>query len=247
MMRSRTAFAIVVAATLGLLSAQTAQAQLGTRKGSKIKKMGKHKRLSKAAAKKMTAAKQITASDIRKSQAKLRKLASKKEGLIRRGIRLLESTLKLADPDSGKYPDYLFRVAEHYNAMRMNQWKAGMSMHDKIFRAGEAGNKGLANRLRKRQKLYFARANYWLRKSLTKYVRITTNKKYGSYNRMDEVIFTVSALPVHPGRPVGQGRVLLQQPPHRGGHRRLPEGGPVQELAAGALRQLQDRLVLPQP
>ncbi len=208
MMRSRTAFAIVVAATLGLLSAQTAQAQLGTRKGSKIKKMGKHKRLSKAAAKKMTAAKQITASDIRKSQAKLRKLASKKEGLIRRGIRLLESTLKLADPDSGKYPDYLFRVAEHYNAMRMNQWKAGMSMHDKIFRAGEAGNKGLANRLRKRQKLYFARANYWLRKSLTKYVRITTNKKYGSYNRMDEVIFTVGDI----------AKSLAEQEKKRGKH-----------------------------
>lgn len=191
MLKTRTAFAIVVAVALGFLGSQSAEAQLGKRKKTAIKKMGSHKRLSKAAAMKMTAAKQITASDIRKSQAKLRKLASKKEGLIRRGIRLLESTLKLADPDSRKYPDYLFRVAEHYNAMRMNQWKSGMSMHDKIFTAEEAGNNALARQLKKRQKLYFDRANYWLRKSLTKYVRITTNKKYNSYSRMDEVIFTV--------------------------------------------------------
>jgi TolA-binding protein len=191
MIRSRTALAVVVAAALGLLGAQTAEAQLGKRKKTTIKKMGKHKRLSKAAALRMTAAKEITAADIRKSQAKLRKLAAKKESLIRRGIRLLESTLKLADSDSPKYPDYLFRVAEHYNAMRMNQWKTGMSMHDKVFQAQEAGNKAMARRLRKRQKLYFARAEYWLRKSLTKYVRITTKKRYSSYSRMDEVIFTV--------------------------------------------------------
>ncbi len=191
MMKSRTAFSILVAATLGLLSAQTAQAQLGTRKGSKIKKMGKHKRLSVAAALKMTAPKQIKAAVIRNSQARLQRLASRRAGFIRRGIRLLESTLKLADPGDRKYPDYLFRVAEHYNAMCLNLWKAGISLHPRIFGAREAGNKGLADKLRKRQKLYFARANDWLRKSVTKYVRITTNKKYGSYRRMDEVIFTV--------------------------------------------------------
>jgi len=191
MMKTRVAFAVVVAVALGLMGAQSAEAQLGNRKKSKVQKMGSHKRLSKAAALKMTAAQQISASDIRKSQNKLRQLASKKEDLIRRGIRLLESTLKLADPDSSKYPDYLFRVAEHYNAMRMNQWKTGMSMHDRIFTAQEAGNGALAQQLKKNQTLYFARANYWLRKSLVKYVRITTNKKYSNYSRMDEVIFTV--------------------------------------------------------
>lgn len=191
MMYSRTWFAVLISAGLGVLWAQPAAAQLGKRKEGKVMKMGKHKKMSKEDAEKATAAQVISASDIRKSQNQLRLLASKKEDLIRRGIRLMESTLKLADPDSSKYPDYLFRVAEHYNAMRMNQWKAGMGMHEKIFSATEGGNTGLANSLKRQQKLYFSRADYWLRKSLTKYIAITNNPKYKNYSRMDEVIFTV--------------------------------------------------------
>ena len=52
----------------------------------------------------------------------------------------MESNLRLADSDSAKYPDYLFRVAEHYNAMRMNQWKAGMALHDVWLWKQQAGD-----------------------------------------------------------------------------------------------------------
>lgn len=191
MTHSRMLKTLLVAAGLGLIAAPSARAQMGERKMGKIKKMGKHKKLSKEEAKRMTKADTITATDVRKSQARLKKLAGQKERVIRQQIRIMENNLKLSDDQDPKYPDYLFRVAEHYNAMRMNQWKAAMAMHEHIFKAKDKGDKALARRLKKRQKLLFRRSEWWLRKSLQKYILITNNEKFKNYNRMDEVIFTV--------------------------------------------------------
>ena len=70
----------------------------------------------------------------------------------------------------------------------MNQWKAAMSLHARIFEAEESGKKSLAAKLKKRQAKYFTWAEGWLRKALGQYIKITTNPKYASYQRMDEVV-----------------------------------------------------------
>jgi len=183
--------AMLVALGLILGSTSPASAQLGKRKLGKVKRMGKHKGMTRAQAKRATKAEVITAADVRKSQARLRRLAGQKEQIIRSQIRIMERNLQLSDEDDPKYPDYLFRVAEHYNAMRMNQWKAGMALFEYIYEARDKGDRALAARLKKRQKLYFARAQWWLVKALKRYAAITSNPKFKNYARMDEVIFTV--------------------------------------------------------
>ena len=191
MTHSRIGFGLFVAAGLGLVWSSPAMAQLGKRDVGAVKTMGSRKGLTKEEAERMTKAETISASDIRSSQDRLKKLATQKEAIIRRLIGIMENNLKLEDPDAPKYPDYLFRVAEHYNAMRMNQWQSAMALHELIFKAEDSGQQAQANRLKTQQKLLFERAEWWLRKSLEKYILITNNPKYKNYARMDEVIFTV--------------------------------------------------------
>lgn len=191
MTHSRIGFGFVVAAGLGLLWSSPAMAQLGKRDVGAVKTMGSRKGLTQEEAERLTKADTIQASDIRSTQDRLKKLAAQKEAIIRRLIGIMENNLKLEDPEAAKYPDYLFRVAEHYNAMRMNQWQSAMALHEVIFKAEDAGQKAQADRLKNQQKLLFERAEWWLRKSLEKYILITNNPKYKNYARMDEVIFTV--------------------------------------------------------
>jgi tetratricopeptide (TPR) repeat protein len=192
MNHARTFFTLIVAAGLAFAGSRPAVAQLGGKRNlGDVKKMGERKGMSKEEAAKKTEARMITAADISKAQENLRKLASAKEDVIRQQIGLMEQNLKLADTESDTYPDYLFRVAEHYNAMRMNQWQTAMAMYDKIFQAEQAGNKALAAKMQQQQKLLFERSEWWLKKALVQYVRITSVPRYAKYSRMDEVIFTV--------------------------------------------------------
>lgn len=191
MTHSRFVVSALTLAGLGLIWSAPAESQLGKREVGSVKTMGKREGLTKEEAARLTQAKEITAADFRTTQDNLKKLAAQKEAIIRRLIRIMEENLKLEDPNAPKYPDYLFRVAEHYNAMRMNQWQAAMALHETIFKAEDAGNKAEMQRLKQQQKLLFDRAEYWLRQSLSKYILITNNPRYKNYARMDEVIFTV--------------------------------------------------------
>ncbi|MDY0003163.1 MAG: hypothetical protein RBU30_17825, partial [Polyangia bacterium] len=153
MTHSRIVFGVFVAVGLGLVLSNPAMAQLGKRDVGSVKTMGSRKGLTKEEAERMTKAETISASDIRSTQDRLKKLAAQKEAIIRRLINIMENNLKLEDPDAAKYPDYLFRVAEHYNAMRMNQWQSAMALHEVIFKAEDSGQKAQADRMKKQQKL----------------------------------------------------------------------------------------------
>jgi len=192
MNHARTFVTLIVAAGLAFAGSRPAAAQLGGKRNlGDVKKMGERKGMSAEEAARKTEARMISAADVSKAQDRLKKLATAKEDVIREQIGLMENNLKLADPETDSYPDYLFRVAEHYNAMRMNQWQTAMSMYDKVFNAEQAGDKGLAARLQQQQKLLFERSEWWLKKALLQYVKITSVPRYSKYSRMDEVIFTV--------------------------------------------------------
>lgn len=136
-------------------------------------------------------------------------LAKKKEAAIRRMIALMQSNVQLSCPGSARCPGYLFRLAELSNAMRMNRWAAAMGLHERIYRARH--KKGLAQRLRRRQKTLFAASRKWLERALKQYVRITNNRRFAGFSRMDEVIFSVGDIAKALAEQAGRRKDLTNQ------------------------------------
>src|SRR5207245_5335576 len=59
-----------------------------------------------------------------------------------------------------------------------------------VFDAGNAGNTSLANQLKANQTQYQGKAQQWLLASAKEYLEVADHPdKYGSYKRMDEVLF----------------------------------------------------------
>ena len=200
-MRNRTivfaAEAVGVAVAVGACAlvwapCASAQARWGERKLSGVKRLGK-KRVgqSRGQAARAAGGKAVDALDIGAYQRRYLVLAKKKEAAIRRMIGLMQSNVGLSCPGSARCAGYLFRLAELYNAMRMNRWAAAMGLHEPIYRARERNQAVRVRRLRRRQKALFARSGKWLERALKQYVRITNNRRFAGFARMDEVVFSV--------------------------------------------------------
>jgi tetratricopeptide (TPR) repeat protein len=84
----------------------------------------------------------------------------------------------------------LFRLAESYNEQYRYYDFRARELDEKIFNAGNAGNKGLESQLKGQQADYQRKAQQWLLASAKAYLEVADHPdKYGSYKRMDEVLF----------------------------------------------------------
>ena len=59
-------------------------------------------------------------------------LVAMSERLLASQIDLLEKSLRLLSTSDARYPDFLFRLAEHYRAMSLNDWLAAMALEERI-------------------------------------------------------------------------------------------------------------------
>lgn len=59
-------------------------------------------------------------------------LLARSERLLHGQVALLERSLRLLDPADDRYPDYLFRLAEHYRALSLNDWLAAMALGERL-------------------------------------------------------------------------------------------------------------------
>jgi tetratricopeptide (TPR) repeat protein len=171
-------------AVVMLIGLPAARAQL-KRDKEKIKVRGKHKVRSRAAVKRRTAAKKIRAEEFM-----IAKIKRKVTRIIQRQMGILKRRLKYTPEDDSKYPEYLFRLATLRNEMQNDQWMKGMALDEKIFRAEERGNKGAANRYRRKKKAFMKAHKLWLKSALMTFRKITV--KFPKYSRMDEVYFHIS-------------------------------------------------------
>lgn len=91
------------------------------------------------------------------------------------------------DPEK---PDLLFRLAELYNEQYRYYDFRARELDEKIFNAGNAGNQPLVNQLKGQQGDYQKKSQQWLLASAKEYLEVADHPdKYGSYKRMDEVLF----------------------------------------------------------
>ena len=91
------------------------------------------------------------------------------------------------DPEK---PDLLFRLAELYNEQYRYYDFRARELDEKIFDAGNANNQGLVGQLKGQQGDYQKKSQQWLLASAKEYLEVADHPdKYGSYKRMDEVLF----------------------------------------------------------
>jgi tetratricopeptide (TPR) repeat protein len=100
--------------------------------------------------------------------------------------RLIDNTND-SDPEK---PDLLFRMAELYNEQYRYYDFRARELDEKIFAQQSAGQEGQANLLKGQQGEYQKKAQTWLLASAKEYLEVADHPdKYGSYKRMDEVLF----------------------------------------------------------
>ena len=100
-------------------------------------------------------------------------------------IRLIKTTDK-SDPE---YPDYLFRLSDHYLEKKAYFDLQAGSLYQKIYDAEDSGNKKLAKQLTEQQKRHMRDAREASEKAARIYESLVNNTAFASYARMDEAIY----------------------------------------------------------
>ena len=106
--------------------------------------------------------------------------------------RLIDATND-SDPEK---PDLLFRMAELYNEQQHYYNFRARELDEKIFDAGNAGNNAARGASSRRSRpTTKKREKQWLLASVKAYLEVADHPdKYGSYKRMDEVLFYLAYL-----------------------------------------------------
>ncbi len=105
--------------------------------------------------------------------------------------RLIAST---ADSDPEK-PDLIFRLAELYNEQQRYYNFRARELDAKIFDAQGKGDAPAADKMKAQQVDYQRKENLWLLEAVKKYIEVADHRdKYGSYKKMDEVLFYLAYL-----------------------------------------------------
>ncbi len=208
-MRNRTLlFGALGACALLWATGVSAQTSWKNRKLNRIQRLGK--KVGTRADRKVPSG-AARARDLGAVQRRYLVLAKKKQAAIARMIQLLRSNVQLSCPAAARCPDYLFRLAELYNAMRMNRWTAAMQLHEPIYKARHRRQKARALRLKLKQKKLFALSHKWLERALKQYVRITNNRRFAGYARMHEVVFSVGDIAKALAEQAGRSKKLKDQ------------------------------------
>jgi TolA-binding protein len=104
-------------------------------------------------------------------------------------IEFLVRLIKTSDESDPEYPDYLFRLADHYLEKKAYFDLQAGSLYDKIYEAEDNKKGDLAKQLKEQQKRHMRDAKDSSEKAARVYEALVNNPKFASYKRMDEALY----------------------------------------------------------
>jgi TolA-binding protein len=104
-------------------------------------------------------------------------------------IEFLKRLIKTSEDSDPEYPDYLFRLADHYLEKKAFFDLQSGSLYQKIYDAEDANKKDLAKQLKEQQKRHERDAKDSSEKAARIYEALVDNPKFASYKRMDEALY----------------------------------------------------------
>ena len=117
-----------------------------------------------------------------KRKAVEQEMADKQIDFLKRLIKTTESS----DPE---YPDYLFRLADHYLEKKAYFDLQAGSLYDKIYDAEDQNNGKLASQLKEQQKRHTKDARESSEAAARIYEALVSDAKFSAYPRMDEALY----------------------------------------------------------
>jgi outer membrane protein OmpA-like peptidoglycan-associated protein len=109
-------------------------------------------------------------------------------------IKVLQRLTDITQEDDPEKPDLLFRMAELYaEQTRYYNFKA-RDLQDRILLANKAGDQEKAAKVLELQKEFEKQEKQWLLQAVKKYIEVANGPKYQSYQRMDQVLFSLAYL-----------------------------------------------------
>ncbi|MFO7566699.1 MAG: hypothetical protein R6X02_28910 [Enhygromyxa sp.] len=104
-------------------------------------------------------------------------------------IEFLKRLIKTTEENDPEYPDYLFRLADHYLEKKAYFDLQAGSLYEKIYDAEDNKKKDLAKQLKEQQKRHMRDAKDSSEKAARIYEALVNNPKFASYKRMDEALY----------------------------------------------------------
>lgn len=104
-------------------------------------------------------------------------------------IEFLKRLIKTTDESDPEYPDFLFRLADHYLEKKAYYDLQAGSLYEKIYDAEDNGKGKLAKQLKEQQKRHMRDARDSSEKAARIYQALVDNPKFATYKRMDEALY----------------------------------------------------------
>jgi TolA-binding protein len=104
-------------------------------------------------------------------------------------IDFLKRLIKTSEENDPEYPDYLFRLADHYLEKKAYFDLQAGSLYQKIYDAEDNNKKDLAKQLKEQQARHMRDVKDSSEKAARIYEALVGNPKFASYKRMDEALY----------------------------------------------------------
>lgn len=104
-------------------------------------------------------------------------------------IAMLTRLIKATEPTDPEYPDYLFRLSDHYLDKKAYFDRQSGALFQKIYEAEDAGNKAQAQQLKAKQKKFQQQAKAASEDAVRVYNALVTKPIFAKYKRLDEAIY----------------------------------------------------------
>lgn len=104
-------------------------------------------------------------------------------------IEFLKRLIKTSETNDPEYPDYLFRLADHYLEKKAYFDLQAGSLYEKIYDAEDNGKGKVAKQLKEQQKRHMRDAKASSEAAARIYQALVDNPQFASYKRMDEALY----------------------------------------------------------
>lgn len=104
-------------------------------------------------------------------------------------IEYLKRLIKTSETTDPEYPDYLFRLADHYLEKKAYFDLQAGSLYEKIYEAEDQKKGKLAKQLKEQQKRHERDAKESSQAAARIYEALVNNSQFASYKRMDEALY----------------------------------------------------------
>src|SRR5690606_3748589 len=101
----------------------------------------------------------------------------------------LKRLIKTTEDNDPEYPDYLFRLADHFLEKKAYFDLQAGSLYEKIYDAEDNKKGDLAKQLKEQQKRHQRDAKEASKMASQIYEALVGNAKFASYKRMDEALY----------------------------------------------------------